>query len=162
LEVTGQEEAPGLFPILVQIRKEKDMKKNTNAAVFLSLGVVALLASGCGAKKVENTEVPKAPEAKVEAVQPAPEQKYIVKKGDTLWDISHQVGIYSDSFQWPLIFKADRDQIQDPDQITPGQVLIIQQGPSDEQIAHARQLASDTPAFVSHEEPRTTLPVNYF
>jgi hypothetical protein len=61
-----------------------------------------------------------------------------------------------------LIFKTDRDQIQDPDRIMPGQVLLIQKGQSAEQVSHARQLASDTPAFVSHDEPRGTLPLDYF
>ena len=148
------------------------MKKGTKAGVFLSfgaflaLGMMIFLFSGCGEKKVENTEVPKAPEsneaAKVETTQPASVEKYVVKEGDTLWAISNQSGNYSDSFEWPLIFKTNRDEIVDPDQITPGQVLVIQRGQTAEQTEHTRQLASDTPAFVSHEEPRTTLPVNYF
>src|SRR5579859_3616061 len=102
------------------------MKKEIKAAAFLSLGMTILIGYGCGAKKVETTEVPKEPqEVKVEATQPEPMQKYVVKAGDTLWAISNQSGIYSDSFEWPLIFKADRDQIQDPDKISPGQVLLI-------------------------------------
>jgi LysM repeat protein len=142
------------------------MKKGFKAATFVSLGIMALLFAGCGEKKVENTEVPKEPETnetvKAEAPAPAPLEKYVVKEGDTLWAISNQSGNYSDSFQWPLLFKTNRDEIVDPDQITPGQVLVIQRGQTAEQTEHTRQLASDTPAFVSHEEPRTTLPVNYF
>ncbi len=130
------------------------------------LGIMALMVWGCGAKKIENTQVPKSPEAnetaKVEKAEVVPMEKYVVKDGDTLWAISQQSGIYSDSFQWPLIFKTDRDLIQDPDQITPGQVLMIQKEQSVEQVKHARQLASDTPAFVHHDEPRASLPVNYF
>jgi hypothetical protein len=61
-----------------------------------------------------------------------------------------------------LIFKTNRDQIQDPDQIEPGQVFVIQKGQTNEQTEHTRQLASDTPAFVNHEKSRKTLPVNYF
>src|ERR1039457_671175 len=106
------------------------MKRNKKEGFFLTLGIMALLVWGCGAKKIENTEVPKSPEAnetaKVEKAEVVPMEKYVVKDGDTLWAISQQSGIYSDSFQWPLIFKTDRDLIQDPDQITPGQVLMIQ------------------------------------
>lgn len=120
------------------------------------------MACGRGTAKIGNTEVPKAPDAKVETRQPALGQKYVVKEGDSLWDIARQRGVYSDSFQRPLIFKGDRDQIQAPGQITPGRVLLIQQKRSDGQITHARQLASDTPAFVAHEKPRATLPLNYF
>ncbi len=146
------------------------MKKNQKAAAFLTLGVMALMFYGCGAKKIETTDVPKEPETNETAqaapvAQPAPaaeQQKYVVQKGDTLWAIARQSGIYSDSFEWPLIFKTDRDEIKDPDQIEIGQVLLIQKGQTDDQVKHAIQLASDTPKFVSHAEPRAPLPVNYF
>src|SRR5580693_1639890 len=106
------------------------MKQFKTVAVLVSF--TALLACGCAAKKIDTTDVPKAPEeaqvVEVPTPMPVEPQKYEVKKGDTLWAISHQMGIYSNSFEWPLIFKADRDQIQDPDQINVGQVLVIQQG----------------------------------
>lgn len=142
------------------------MKNSIKTVIFLSLGVLALGFGGCAEKKVVTTEVPSSPETnetvKADTAQPAPMEKYVVKKGDTLWSISHQVGIYSDSFEWPLIFKTDRDQIQDPDQINVGQVLLIQKGQTDEQVKHAIKLASDTPVFVSHVEARSPLPVDYF
>jgi LysM repeat protein len=142
------------------------MKKDPIASAFFSLGMLALLVSGCGEKKIANTEVPKSPETKaevkVETPQPAVLEKYVVKSGDTLWAISDQQGNYSDPFQWPLIFKTNRDEIQDPDLIKPGQVLLIQRGQSAEQTEHTRKLASDTPVFVTHEEPRANLPINYF
>jgi hypothetical protein len=144
--------------------------KKFNKAV-LGAGMVALLACGCAAKKIDTTDVPKSPEDTQVAVvatptpQPAAvpvEQKYVVKKGDTLWAIAYQHGIYGNSFEWPLIFKADRDQIQDPDEIEPGQVLLIQQGQTADQVKRAIQLASETPKFVPHAAPRSPLPVNYF
>jgi hypothetical protein len=141
------------------------MKNLTKAAVAVSL--MSLLACGCAAKKIDTTEVPRSPEeqeVKVVATpteQPAP-QKYVVRKGDTLWAISRQSGIYSDSFEWPLIFKTNRDGIVDPDEIEVGEVLTIQQGPSTDQVKQARKLASDTPAFVPHANPRKPLPVDYF
>jgi len=142
------------------------MKKFKTAAVLVSLA--GLLACGCAAKKVDTTDVPKSPETTEAAVvvvptpMPVETQKYVVKKGDTLWAISHQAGIYSNSFEWPLIFKADRDQIQDPDQINVGQVLLIQQGQTADQVQHAIKLASDTPKFVPHVEARSPLPIDYF
>jgi LysM domain-containing protein len=140
------------------------MKKFKTAAVLVSLA--GLLACGCAAKKIDTTDVPKSPENAQVVVVPTPmpveTQKYVVKKGDTLWAISHQTGIYADSFEWPLIFKADRDQIQDPDQINVGQVLLIQQGQTTDQVQHAIKLASDTPKFVPHVEARQPLPIDYF
>jgi hypothetical protein len=140
------------------------MEKFKKAAAVLSLA--GLLACGCAAKKVDTTEVPQGPDNTQAAVVPTPTetavQKYEVQKGDCLWAISGKSEIYGDSFQWPLIFKANRDQIQDPDQITPGQDFSIPKGQTAEQVQHARQLASDTPKFVSHAAPRNPLPVDYF
>lgn len=50
---------------------------------------------------------------------------YTVKKGDCLWYIAGYREIYSNPLRWPLIFKANSDQIRDPDLIYPGQVFVI-------------------------------------
>jgi hypothetical protein len=97
---------------------------------------------------------------------PAPETnpcgKYIVVKGDTLWDISGGGSGYHDNFQWPLIFKANRDQIVDPDLIYPKQEFCIRQDFSEADIKKARQNASDTPLYIPHHKPREVLPLDYF
>jgi len=50
-------------------------------------------------------------------------QTYTVQKGDTLSAIAqHQYGKAS---RWHAIFEANRDQIDDPDKIRPGQVLNL-------------------------------------
>jgi nucleoid-associated protein YgaU len=49
--------------------------------------------------------------------------QYTVVAGDTLGGIAQR--LYGDSTQWPRIFNANLDQISDPDQIFPGQVLRI-------------------------------------
>lgn len=54
---------------------------------------------------------------------PAQEQTYTVAKGDSLSKISKKV--YGDANQWKRIFEANRDQIENPDLIHPGQVLRI-------------------------------------
>jgi len=140
------------------------MKSLMKVAAFVSLA--GLFTWGCAAKKVDTTDVPKAPENTEAAVVPTPTetvtQKYEVKKGDCLWAISGKAEIYGDSFQWPLIFKANRDQIVDPDEIEPGQDFSIPKGQTSDEIQHARQLASDTPKFVSHAKPRSPLPIDYF
>jgi nucleoid-associated protein YgaU len=52
---------------------------------------------------------------------------YAVKAGDTLRSIAH--GFYGDENQWPRIFNANRDQIDDPNVIHVGWILRI---PTDE------------------------------
>jgi nucleoid-associated protein YgaU len=51
--------------------------------------------------------------------------QYTVVGGDTLSGIAQK--FYSDASLWPRIFEANRNQIQDPNHIFPGQVLRIPQ-----------------------------------
>jgi LysM repeat protein len=67
------------------------------------------------------------PEGQVKAPPPAApakheQDKYIIKKGDTLWDISN--AFYKDPFLWPLLWKAN-PYITNPDLIYPGNKLAI-------------------------------------
>ncbi len=91
-----------------------------------------------------------------------PPEWYIVVRGDTLWGISGMDIIYKDNFLWPLLFKANRDQIKDPDLIYPKQKFLIRKDFSLGDLDKARKDASDTPVYVPHTEPRETLPVDYF
>lgn len=50
-------------------------------------------------------------------------ETYTVQKGDSLSKIAKR--IYGDANLWKKIFEANRDQIEDPDLIHPGQVLKI-------------------------------------
>jgi len=51
---------------------------------------------------------------------------YTVEPGDTLRSIAQR--FYGDENQWERIFNANRDQIDDPDTLFPGQVLRIPLG----------------------------------
>jgi hypothetical protein len=51
--------------------------------------------------------------------------RYTVRRGETLPQIAARSEIYNDSTLWPLIYRANRDQIRDPRQLWPGQVLKI-------------------------------------
>ena len=50
---------------------------------------------------------------------------YTVRRGETLPQIAGRTEIYNDATLWPLIYRANRDQIRDPKQLWPGQVLTI-------------------------------------
>jgi LysM repeat protein len=54
----------------------------------------------------------------------SPEQsgKYMIRQGDTLWDIAN--AHYRDPFLWPLIWKSN-PTVNDPDLIYPGNALVI-------------------------------------
>jgi nucleoid-associated protein YgaU len=50
-------------------------------------------------------------------------QTYTVQPGDTLSAIAHR--FYGRASHWHAIFEANRDQLDDPDLIRPGQVLAL-------------------------------------
>ncbi len=62
--------------------------------------------------------VPKEPPQQLSAT-------YTVRRGETLPQIAGRVEIYNDSSLWPIIYRANRDQIRDPKRLWPGQVLSI-------------------------------------
>jgi nucleoid-associated protein YgaU len=53
----------------------------------------------------------------------AAQKTYTVRKGDTLSAIAKQH--YGDASEYRKIFAANRDQLSDPDEIKPGQVLKL-------------------------------------
>jgi nucleoid-associated protein YgaU len=74
----------------------------------------------------------------------AASMQYEVVRGDSLWAISAKPETYNNPYQWPLIFKANRDQIKDADLIYPGQTFEVDRNPS----------ASDIEAAVDHARNR--------
>ena len=94
-----------------------------------------------------------APATTTAAVTPAPKGivGYVVQKGDHLWGISAKPAVYGDPYQWPLLYKRNRDEIYDPDLIYPGQVLHIQRDLSQTQINIAVNHAKTRGAWVLGE-----------
>jgi LysM repeat protein len=67
--------------------------------------------------------------------------EYTVVSGDNLWNISGQDAVYGNPYQWPLIYKANSDQIKDADLIYAGQVFSIpsaSSGDIDAAVQHAK------------------------
>lgn len=62
---------------------------------------------------------------------------HTVQTGECLWTISENADIYDDPFQWPLIYKANRGQIKDPDLIYADQELDIPRDSSQGEIDDA-------------------------
>lgn len=78
---------------------------------------------------------------------PPPPEHYTVANGETLWTIAARKEIYVDALLWPLIYKANRDQIKDPRQIYPGQVLDIPRNVSRQEQEEARETARQSDIF---------------
>jgi nucleoid-associated protein YgaU len=50
---------------------------------------------------------------------------YTVAQGDNLWSIAQQERVYADPYMWPRLYRANKEQIQDPDLIYPDQMLAV-------------------------------------
>ncbi|WP_457570247.1 LysM peptidoglycan-binding domain-containing protein [Desulfurobacterium sp.] len=72
-------------------------------------------------------------------------KSYRVVRGDTLWGISSKSYIYNDPWQWPLIYRANRDKIKNPHLIFPNQVFTIPRNITAEEVIEARKQALKTP-----------------
>jgi len=48
-----------------------------------------------------------------------------VFRGESLWRISSYPEVYGTGTQWPRIYRANRDQIRDPNLIFPNQIFVI-------------------------------------
>jgi nucleoid-associated protein YgaU len=93
---------------------------------------------------------------------PTPKRNsYIVRKGDTLWAIAGDASVQGDNFRWPLLFKANRDQIIDPDLIEPAQDLTWKENYNTDEIGDAVKKAQETPPYAPHSAPRKQLPLKY-
>jgi nucleoid-associated protein YgaU len=57
--------------------------------------------------------------------EPGDDIQYTVIRGDCLWRISAQDAHYGHGRYWTRIYQANRDQINNPDLIYPGQVFLI-------------------------------------
>jgi nucleoid-associated protein YgaU len=83
---------------------------------------------------------------KSRAAKEAGEQKensspdtYTVLRGETLPQIAARAEIYNTASLWPLIYRANRDQIRDPKQLWPGQILKIPRHFSREEALEAKR-----------------------
>jgi nucleoid-associated protein YgaU len=64
----------------------------------------------------------------------------IIRRGDTLWQISRRV--YGHGIRYSTIYLANQDQIEDPDLIWPGQIFAVPHETKEGETANMKAIAS--------------------
>ncbi|MDR3665272.1 MAG: LysM peptidoglycan-binding domain-containing protein [Ignavibacteriaceae bacterium] len=75
-------------------------------------------------------------------------KNYEVVKGDCLWRIAKKPEFYGNGFAWPVIYKANRDEIKNPDLIFPKQNFKIPNLTEDEKAKYEKLKMNYKPAPV--------------
>jgi len=130
------------------------------------LGLGAIVGGCASGKQVSSSNVTNQPMSNEASQNEKSAYKatdhYVVKPNDCLWAIAGKPNIYGDPFQWPELYKANRDLIRDPDLIYVKQKLKVVEGLTQAQIDQARKLASKTPQYKEHHKPKKTQQIAYF
>lgn len=127
----------------------RDRFDNWSWAVIFVLGAALMgLSWGCAEQRgILNVVIAeKAPVPFVTAVPTViieQNEVYSVVKGDCLWSIAGKSTVYGDPFSWPILWKANIDQIKNPDRIEVGQVLMVRRMVDDVKLVH--KFASEWP-----------------
>jgi LysM repeat protein len=95
------------------------------------------------ARSIEAIEAARIPPKKIKEPLPPPlPTSYTVRRGETLPQISARTEIYNDATLWPIIYRANRDQIRDPKRLWPGQALVIPRKFSRDEAVEARRYSN--------------------
>jgi LysM domain len=96
------------------------MQKSITALLALALASAGLLALAQGD-----------PQGDLQVKETAPD-RYVVQRGDTLWSIATK--FLNDQWRWPEIWRMNQEQIRNPHNISPGDVLVLDRSVSPPQL----------------------------
>lgn len=117
--------------LAAKAQEEQLMRAAAEAEIRLRAQQVARAADAAGSPQKKTKEPP----------PPLP-ASYTVRRGETLPQISARTEIYNDSTLWPIIYRANRDQIRDPKRLWPGQVFVIPRNFSRAEAVEARRFSN--------------------
>jgi hypothetical protein len=117
--------------LAAKAEEERLMRAAAEAEIRLRAQQVARSAESVRSAQKKTKETP-----------PALLTSYTVRRGETLPQISARTEIYNDSTLWPIIYRANRDQIRDPKRLWPGQVFVIPRNFSRDEAVQARRYSN--------------------
>lgn len=128
----AEEQQQRLAELAAKAREEKLMHDAAEAEIRLRAQQLARAAEAASVaqKKIKESPSPPLPTS------------YTVRRGETLPQISARTEIYNDSTLWPIIYRANRDQIRDPKRLWPGQVFVIPRNFSRAEAEEARRYSN--------------------
>ncbi|MEO7245853.1 MAG: LysM domain-containing protein [Rubrivivax sp.] len=127
---------------------------DSGARPGLVAGAIALLAAALAAPALAQSTYPVTPQMRstaqqvaqagvpLSALSPTAPDRYTVKRGDTLWDISKL--FLTTPWRWPELWGMNLDQIRNPHLIYPGQVLELVRGDGRASLRVAGGAPTDT------------------
>jgi nucleoid-associated protein YgaU len=127
---------------LARLKAEADKRERERQKALLEEQNRLLKEQAAAAESAEHAK--KAEKAGHSREKPLPAY-HTVMRGETLPQIAGQPEVYNDQTLWPLLYRANRDQIRDPAHIRPGQALRIPRNVSREEIAEARRYGQEKP-----------------
>ncbi|PLY00349.1 MAG: hypothetical protein C0622_09075 [Desulfuromonas sp.] len=117
---------------------EEEQRRRAEAAARKALEEAQKAATE---QKTVEQKLPEPPE------QPKLVNEIEVKPGEDLAQIAARPDVYGDYLLWPLIYRANRDQIKDPKEIFAGQIFTIPRDKLEEDLTAARREALDLNLF---------------
>tara|TARA_R110002020_G_scaffold364263_3_gene576593 strand:- start:9676 stop:11718 length:2043 start_codon:yes stop_codon:yes gene_type:complete len=136
-EGADQSSTPNDVDLIADPARMREMLKDAETALSRPASITVAAANApepaaaSGGTKDEPRTIVQAPLASTPGA-------VIIRRGDTLWQISRRT--YGQGVRYTTIYVANRSQIQDPDRIKPGQVFSVPESPLDNAEALHQQL----------------------
>lgn len=112
---------PGVSNLKVEVKDGVATIKGDAATPAAVEKAVLMAGNAMGVKEVKAEEVTVAGQAAV--IDDADDNYYIIQKGDSLWKIAEHA--YGNGAKHTILFEANREVIEDPNKIFPGQKIRI-------------------------------------
>jgi len=119
------------------IAQEEERRRREAEAVLARIAEQARMRQVSDAEAALQAERQKVPKERLLVTS------HTVKRGETLPQIAALAEIYNDQFLWPILYRANRDQIRDPRHLWPGQVLRIPRNLTRDDLQEARRYAQE-------------------